>query len=349
MKRGAKYLEASGKSGIEKSYEAADFSFGYTGRKLDFDGHNPPKKIRKVSVVNKKSFKSQKEDAIPDIDEFTPILGTQTSTPSKTEQKPKRKYAQGKARITRTRSPTQVVKIRKFRRLKANDRERNRMHMLNEALEKLRLTLPTFPEDTKLTKIETLRFAHNYIFAMVQLVESDGTVNFDLEKLQSLTLSGEKINKEIFDAMFVNPSPYFQSTGFSSFDFYNSMQQYHNLSMEPPPTVAADPSNFSQQNYDVFKGAFETAANSKNSNTYPQQITHITHQPQHEIPPEYIPLNSNQVYHNLSPSQNYYGTQNSPSNMAATPYYNPTAQWRCSEFNETIAARPYHFGQQYHV
>lgn len=60
------------------------------------------------------------------------------------------------------------MKIRKHRRLKANDRERNRMHMLNEALERLRCVLPTYPEDTKLTKIETLRFAHNYIWALSQ-------------------------------------------------------------------------------------------------------------------------------------------------------------------------------------
>lgn len=42
------------------------------------------------------------------------------------------------------------------------------MHMLNEALEKLRCVLPTYPEDTKLTKIETLRFAYNYIWALSQ-------------------------------------------------------------------------------------------------------------------------------------------------------------------------------------
>lgn len=60
------------------------------------------------------------------------------------------------------------MKIKKHRRLKANDRERNRMHMLNEALERLRCVLPTYPQDTKLTKIETLRFAHNYIWALSQ-------------------------------------------------------------------------------------------------------------------------------------------------------------------------------------
>lgn len=32
-----------------------------------------------------------------------------------------------------------------------------------QALEKLRVVLPAFPDETKLTKIETLRFANNYI------------------------------------------------------------------------------------------------------------------------------------------------------------------------------------------
>lgn len=52
------------------------------------------------------------------------------------------------------------------RRVKANDRERHRMHKLNSALDTLRSVLPTFPDDAKLTKIETLRFAHNYIWAL---------------------------------------------------------------------------------------------------------------------------------------------------------------------------------------
>jgi hypothetical protein len=72
---------------------------------------------------------------------------------------------------SRARSPTVVVRIKRNRRLKANDRERNRMHMLNKALEKLRKVLPTFPDDTKLTKIETLRFAHNYIWALSETVK----------------------------------------------------------------------------------------------------------------------------------------------------------------------------------
>lgn len=54
------------------------------------------------------------------------------------------------------------------RRMKANDRERHRMHNLNSALDALRSILPVLPDDTKLTKIETLRFAHNYIWALTE-------------------------------------------------------------------------------------------------------------------------------------------------------------------------------------
>nr|XP_047922434.1 neurogenin-2 [Anser cygnoides] len=48
------------------------------------------------------------------------------------------------------------------------------MHHLNAALDALRDVLPTFPEDAKLTKIETLRFAHNYIWALTETLRLAG-------------------------------------------------------------------------------------------------------------------------------------------------------------------------------
>ncbi|XP_066099467.1 neurogenin-3 [Saccopteryx bilineata] len=69
---------------------------------------------------------------------------------------------------SRPKSELVLSKQRRSRRKKANDRERNRMHNLNSALDALRGVLPTFPDDAKLTKIETLRFAHNYIWALTQ-------------------------------------------------------------------------------------------------------------------------------------------------------------------------------------
>ncbi|KAG8278467.1 hard palate morphogenesis [Homalodisca vitripennis] len=89
-------------------------------------------------------------------------------SPEKVRGKDKGRREPKTKRASRARSPSQVIRLKKHRRQKANDRERNRMHMLNKALDRLRCVLPTFPEDTKLTKIETLRFAHNYIWALSQ-------------------------------------------------------------------------------------------------------------------------------------------------------------------------------------
>ncbi|XP_075716061.1 neurogenin-1 [Rhinoderma darwinii] len=89
-------------------------------------------------------------------------LTSPAQTPEKCEEEEKKK------RRGRTRVKNQEVlhKIKKGRRVKANDRERSRMHNLNSALDELRTILPCFPDDTKLTKIETLRLAHNYIWAL---------------------------------------------------------------------------------------------------------------------------------------------------------------------------------------
>ena len=104
--------------------------------------------------------------------------GDSNNKKSSTAGSPKKKrYSKSRSKC---RSPTVVIKLKKHRRVKANDRERNRMHNLNHALDKLRTVLPAFPDDAKLTKIETLRFAHNYIWALSETVKM-----FDLHKERS--------------------------------------------------------------------------------------------------------------------------------------------------------------------
>ena len=81
-----------------------------------------------------------------------------------------------KRRLTRARrsqvSLETLADIRRTRRAKANDRERRRMQSVNSALDRLRRHLPidllhsAHADDSKLTKIETLRYAHNYIWAL---------------------------------------------------------------------------------------------------------------------------------------------------------------------------------------
>ncbi|GAB0099896.1 Basic helix-loop-helix neural transcription factor TAP [Sergentomyia squamirostris] len=245
-------------SGFEKSYETTEYTAGY---KMNLSGSD----LKELPPVMTPPLMPEGGKI-----EFTPGLGTSTPIKDAPGAKPKRKYAVGKNRVTRSRSPSQIIRIKRHRRMKANDRERNRMHTLNEALERLRLALPTFPEDTKLTKIETLRFAHNYIFSLEQLLESDGTVNFDLEKLQSVTLSGERVTKELFNALFIdNLSPYSFATatpGFTSQDFYHSMQHYSvSLTTPYPPP---EPPGFSKQNYDIFRSAFQTASRAGHPQSY---------------------------------------------------------------------------------
>ncbi|CAH8653326.1 unnamed protein product [Dicrocoelium dendriticum] len=58
----------------------------------------------------------------------------------------------------------------KNRRVRANARERSRMHGLNHALELLRRHIPTFSATQRLSKIETLRLAKNYIRSLSELL-----------------------------------------------------------------------------------------------------------------------------------------------------------------------------------
>jgi hypothetical protein len=93
-----------------------------------------------------------------------------TSTPS--EENPTTKRKRYNKSRKRERSPALVEKLKKTRRVKANDRERNRMHGLNDALDSLRKVLPdSATGDNKLTKIETLRMAYNYIWTLSKTLE----------------------------------------------------------------------------------------------------------------------------------------------------------------------------------
>ncbi|XP_043917894.1 neurogenin-2 [Protopterus annectens] len=110
-----------------------------------------------------------------ELSEFSPDQTFLLSSESEMEMSPEKKTReQDCKRRSRGRNnkcsktPETLLKVKKSRRVKANNRERNRMHNLNAALDSLREVLPTFPEDAKLTKIETLRFAYNYIWALTE-------------------------------------------------------------------------------------------------------------------------------------------------------------------------------------
>ncbi|XP_041097075.1 musculin [Polyodon spathula] len=55
----------------------------------------------------------------------------------------------------------------------ANSRERARMRVLSKAFSRLKTSLPWVPPDTKLSKLDTLRLASNYIAHLRQLLQED--------------------------------------------------------------------------------------------------------------------------------------------------------------------------------
>nr|CAH7723551.1 unnamed protein product [Callosobruchus chinensis] len=111
---------------------------------------------------------------------------------------------------------------RNLRRLESNERERMRMHSLNDAFEQLREVIPHIKMERKLSKIETLTLAKNYIMALtnvicemrgeekhytfVQDVESDSNADMDstpntaidTEPTPTPTVSREQNNNNMF-------------------------------------------------------------------------------------------------------------------------------------------------------
>lgn len=71
-----------------------------------------------------------------------------------------------------TSKPANVVQ--KQRRIAANARERRRMHGLNHAFDELRSVIPSFDNEKKLSKYETLQMAQIYINALSDLLRAPG-------------------------------------------------------------------------------------------------------------------------------------------------------------------------------
>lgn len=63
--------------------------------------------------------------------------------------------------------------LKKIRRLRANDRERRRMRSLNRALESLKKCLPVPQNKRRVTKLEILRIACNYIRSLSDTLSED--------------------------------------------------------------------------------------------------------------------------------------------------------------------------------
>ena len=114
-----------------------------------------------------------------------------------------------KKRLTKARA----AKL-KIRRLKANARERNRMHGLNDALDILRKHVPCYSRTQKLSKIETLRLAGNYIHALAEVLKHGKQPSpLAFAKQLSSGLSQNTVNL-VAGCLRINPRALMTETGF---------------------------------------------------------------------------------------------------------------------------------------
>lgn len=84
---------------------------------------------------------------------------------------------------------------RNIRRLESNERERLRMHNLNGAFQELRTVIPHVEAQQKLSKIETLNLAKNYIMALTNTI-CDMRGEEAVYDLDSITAAGELTNND---------------------------------------------------------------------------------------------------------------------------------------------------------
>lgn len=100
--------------------------------------------------------------------------------------------------------PSRVVKT-KLRRNKANARERSRMHGLNAALDKLRTVVPINSKSQKLSKIETLRLARNYIKVLGAILDdgSNGEALDAMNFAKMLTVGISQVIRQFWNIEYI--------------------------------------------------------------------------------------------------------------------------------------------------
>lgn len=135
--------------------------------------------LHDIECEDDSDFPIEDDIDISDLDDLDMTISASEGQRSKSDPKVKnddmdeegqkvpKKRGPKKKKMTKAR----LVRLR-VRRVKANTRERNRMHGLNDALDVLRKHVPCYSKTQKLSKIETLRLACNYIGALANILKS---------------------------------------------------------------------------------------------------------------------------------------------------------------------------------
>ncbi|XP_052247686.1 neurogenic differentiation factor 1-like [Dreissena polymorpha] len=235
-------------------------------------------------------------------------------------QKVPKKRGPKKKKMTKAR----LLRLR-MRRVKANTRERNRMHGLNDALDNLRKHVPCYSKTQKLSKIETLRLACNYISALANILKSgvrpDGVT---FAKALSKGLSQNTMNL-VAGCLQLNPRTLLpESASYSKsyqFLYENSSVDYVN-----PLLGTSDYANHDFTGYDSYSP-------SRGNTCY--SMPSLNHMPQSSVPSMVNGYVSPRI---MSPLQGY-----TPDNSLQVEAMTSSGFMRCDNVMETYrhSSAPY--------
>lgn len=174
--------------------------------------------------------------------------GVDVEKPAPKKRGPKKK------KLTKAR----IVKF-KQRRVKANARERNRMHGLNDALDILRKVVPCYSNTQKLSKIETLRLAKNYISALSDILRT-GRVPDTLAFAQTLSQGlSQPTTNLVAGAMQLNPRALIPEENRQNYDPWGHPHHLHHHS-DPYNTQTFPGGNAAMATASAYGSAFDDSA-----------------------------------------------------------------------------------------
>ncbi|XP_032366695.1 neurogenic differentiation factor 6-A [Etheostoma spectabile] len=123
-------------------------------------------------------------------------------------------------------SQARLERVR-LRRIEANARERNRMHSLNNALDRLRKVVPCQSKTQKLSKIETLRLARNYIWALGEILNAGKRPDL-LTFVQTLCKGlSQPTTSLVASCLQLNPRSSISEPGGETFPLYPAYHHHH--------------------------------------------------------------------------------------------------------------------------
>ncbi|XP_051266240.1 neurogenic differentiation factor 6-A [Dicentrarchus labrax] len=115
----------------------------------------------------------------------------------------------------------------RLRRIEANARERNRMHGLNNALDSLRKVVPCYSKTQKLSKIETLRLAKNYIWTLSEILRTGKRPDL-LTFVQTLCKGlSQPTTNLVASCLQLNGRSFMSEPGGESFSLYPAYHHHH--------------------------------------------------------------------------------------------------------------------------